>query len=186
MAASRNLDTVTSAVGGRARTPALLLGSVTIMGCASLRQASAAPALSATADSASAHDAAVRFIGAFDSLRWDAFREMLAPDATVFLPSGESTRLEGAAAFASFERLFDDVRKDRVQRGAPDPPYLGIAARLRDLRVQSQGGLAVVTFHLGSGPTPARRTLVFRYAAAPRRWQLLHLHGSAAAPAPTR
>jgi hypothetical protein len=159
---------------------ATVLG-VALAGCAPTPRPAdiSAGAQVARTDSVAAHAAALRFLAVFDSLQWEPFRAAVAPDVTVFLPSVESPRLEGAAAATYFERFFRDIRAARGQTGVA---YLGIGERMRDLRVQSMGGAAVVTFHLAGGAAASRRTLVFRRDPVSGTWLLAHLHGSAGFP----
>jgi hypothetical protein len=128
-------------------------------------------------DSAGVARASRVFLVAFDSLRWEPFAAVWAPAATVFLPDAEQPHLVSGrdAVLTYFRDLFAAVRAE-----APaGTPSLQILPAVQDLRVQMAGdGLALVTFELGRGPAPGRRTLVWTWDARRRAWQLLHLHAS--------
>jgi hypothetical protein len=154
-----------------------------------LTDAAAAPAQSAApgapTDSAQVHAAALGFLAAFDSLRWEPFRAALAPDVTVFMPRGVGprARLDGRAAVeAEFRRGFDLVRARHARDGRPGPPTLGVGAMVRAVRVQPLApGAAVVSFQLGDdagdAPSLARRSLVFR-REGDGAWRVVHWHAS--------
>lgn len=132
--------------------------------------------LATPADSTNAHRAAVGFLAAFDSLQWEPFRAYLADDVTMFFPFAQvPTRADGRAAVESvFGQFMTAQRQARAQAGRP--MVQGLAPR--DLRVQMLGtDAAIVSFHLGQQTTPARRSIVFRKAAADR-WQVAHWHAS--------
>jgi ketosteroid isomerase-like protein len=134
------------------------------------------------ADSASAHQAAVGFLAAFDSVKWEPFTAYFGDDVTMFFPFGDTpARADGRTAVeARFRRFFDEGRAAWARSGRPGEPRLGIVPR--DLRVQMAGGdVAVVTFHLGA-ESPSRRSVVFR-RAADGAWKVIHWHAS---PAPQR
>ena len=135
------------------------------------------------ADSVAAHRAAIRFLAAFDSLKWEPFMSYVADDVTMFFPFVDSpSRADGRAAFAArFRSFFDDVRAARVRAGSPNPPFLHLNPR--DLKVQMAGDAAVVTFHLGA-QSPSRRSLIFRRMGGD--WRLIHWHASPAPAAPSR
>jgi hypothetical protein len=153
-----------------------------------VRPGSTAPSGPAASDSAGVHDAAVRFLAAFDSLQWAPFSAALAPDVTVFMPGSADPprRLDGRAAVETeFRRFFDGVRASRTQAGRPAPPFLGLAGRVRDVHVQRvAAGAAVVSFHLAASGAPgsaevppARRSLVFR-REGDGVWRVIHWHAS--------
>jgi ketosteroid isomerase-like protein len=121
---------------------------------------------------AEVRQAAASFVEAFNNLDWIEFAASFDAQATIFHPGAESMRrLEGRDALvASFQAIFADVPNER-----PGPPYLNI--RPRDLMVQMLGDAAVVTFHLETGPTLNRRTVVF--VRRGDRWLIAHLHASA-------
>ena len=135
------------------------------------------------ADSAEVHLAAERFLAAFDSLQFDAFRSYLADDITMFFPFPQyPARVNGKQAVEDvFGPFMAAAREGRANAGRP--LVLGLTAR--DLLVQmASHDAAIVSFHLGSEETPARRSVVFR--KSPTGWQVVHWHASAPAPAPNR
>ena len=135
------------------------------------------------ADSAEAHVAAERFLAAFDSLQFDAFRSYFADDITMFFPFPQfAARVRGKQEVEEvFGSFMNAAREGRINAGRP--PVLGITAR--DLVVQmATRDVAVVSFHLGAEETPARRSVVFR--KSPTGWEVIHWHASALAPAPDR
>jgi ketosteroid isomerase-like protein len=76
-------------------------------------------------------------------------------------------RIEGKqATLLWFGRFFDSLRK----RGASP----GIQPQ--DLLVQDYGDVAIATFHLGSGESVGRRTVVLRRQGG--EWTIAHLHAS--------
>lgn len=134
-------------------------------------------------DSAGAHEAAEGFLAAFDSLQFDTFRGYFADDITMFFPFPQfPARVSGKQAV---EEVFGDfmaaAREGRANAGRP--MVLGITAR--ELVVQMAGhDVAVVSFHLGSEETPARRSLVFQNS--PTGWKVIHWHASAPPQAASR
>jgi ketosteroid isomerase-like protein len=106
-----------------------------------------------------------RFVQAVNSSNTDDFMTCFAPSATAFFPSGAS---------ASRRSGVDAIRK-AVQPvfalGPRDPP-----ARLADLVITTQDGMAVASFDASDGATHSRRTLVLRQYAG--EWKIVHLHAS--------
>jgi len=104
------------------------------------------------------------FLAALD--RGDAaIAGLFTEDATVFFPINNQPlrangRTEIAAAFAS---LFG-------------PNYRGGLPKPDDVRVQSLGETAVITFQNVNPNVTSRRTFVLRREAG--RWRIVHLHGS--------
>lgn len=121
-----------------------------------------------------------RFVQAFDNLDWEKFRSCFADDATVFQPRGFARRADGRNEIErEFHIVFDFIRGNKTA-----PPYMALDPQ--DLRVQSFGDTAIVTFHLADRPGFVnRRTLVLHRDEA--GWKIVHLHASevaVAAPAP--
>jgi ketosteroid isomerase-like protein len=165
------------------------LGFLSLLGAVAMADApaQAQTTRSAAADSAGAHQAAVGFLAAFDSVKWEPFTAYFADDVTMFFPFGDTpARADGRAAVeARFRRFFDEGRAAWARSGRPGEPRLGIVPR--DLRVQMAGGdVAIVTFHLGA-ENPSRRSVVF-HREADGAWKVIHWHASSApqrAPAAT-
>lgn len=159
---------------------ACFLGS----GCSTVNRAvaPASPPATTTADSIRAHETAAAFLVAFDSLRWDEFRQYFADDATVFFPfSDVASRVSGRVEIESvFLRFFDQVRSAWETQRQPGSPRLGLQPR--DMQIQMMSDAAIVTFQLGTEQAPSRRTLVLRRSPE-GPWKIVHLHAS---PAPAR
>jgi ketosteroid isomerase-like protein len=93
------------------------------------------------------------------------------PDPTVFFPLDVlPLRLDGHEQVAkAFGAFFEAVR----QQGT-GPRYMNMQPR--DLKVQSLGDVAVVTFHFVGGTMVSRRTAVVRRHGD--TWKIVHLHAS--------
>jgi ketosteroid isomerase-like protein len=141
-----------------------------------------ASARTVAADSAGAHQAAVAFLTAFDSLQWEPFASYFADDITMFFPFADTpARVDGRAAVeARFRGVFQNERAAWARSGQPGAPRIGIVPR--DLRVQMAGDVAIVTFHLRV-ESPSRRSVVFR-RAADGAWKVIHWHASPPPAAP--
>lgn len=129
------------------------------------------------ADSLGVAQTARAFLVAFDSLRWEPFATFWSIDATVFLPDAETPHLlvGRRAVFNYFRSLFADVRSTAQTA----TPTLGILPTLHDLRILLLGPTtALVTFELGSGKSPGRRTTLWQWNSTVQAWQLVHLHAS--------
>ena len=111
------------------------------------------------------------FIQAFDNLDWDKFRSFFADDATVFYPREFPRRANGRREFEEyFQKVFDRIRGGRTQA-----PYMDIQPR--DLALQIEGDVCIVTFHLDDRPGFLnRRTVVL--AKQKSGWKIIHLHAS--------
>jgi ketosteroid isomerase-like protein len=99
------------------------------------------------------------------------FIDYFADDAVVFFPNAgfAAMRVEGKADIA---RTFENVFKP----GRPAPPGGRPVIQPQDLKVQSFGDSAIVTFHLGSDTARGRRTFVLRRIDS--NWRIVHLHAS--------
>ncbi len=114
--------------------------------------------------------AADSFIEAFKNLDWERFRSFFAADATMFFPAGVLRRADGKdEAEAGFKAVFEEARKRRS-----GPPYLNIQPK--DLKVQTVGDVAVMTFHLEGQTAVGRRTIIWRKQKG--KWLIVHLHAS--------
>lgn len=132
-------------------------------------------------DSSGAAHAAQPFLVAFDSLRWEPFAAAWAPRASAFLPDPESPRLvTGRSAILDYFRaLFSDVSA----AAAPAALSLQILPAVRNLEVRMLGReTAAITFELGDGARPSRRSSVWTWDADQARWMLEHLHASHISP----
>jgi len=123
----------------------------------------------------SPEQAAQAFLRAFDRLEWEPFRGYFAEDMTMFFPFAQTqSRVDGREAIEKvFEGFFRAKRQQLADAGAPMIQGLNP----RDMEVQMAGpDAAVVTFHLGSATTPARRSIVLRRTAG--EWKVIHWHAS--------
>jgi len=111
------------------------------------------------------------FVSALNRADIDAVTDLLAPDATAFLPlDSYPAELIGRDAIrAALSAFFEDLRLD-----APGPEYMHIVPR--NVHIQSSGHTVVITFDAGSGPVTSRRTLVAE--ETPGGWRITHFHGS--------
>ncbi len=119
--------------------------------------------------------AAADFLKAFNDLEWDSFQGMFASDATIFFPWGGPREEWKERGKARFKSMFDAVRERDKEKG---PPYLRIAPR--DMKIQTTGDVAVMTFHLEEDGA-SRRTIVWQKRHG--KWLILHLHASHIRPA---
>ncbi|WP_176473060.1 YybH family protein [Sphingomonas lenta] len=140
----------------------------------------AAPALLlATRTGAAERDgveqAAAAWLAAFNDLDLPRFLTFFAADASLFMPGpGQAggRRVDPAQLPATWTAEF---AKLRARSAKSSPPYLTIAPR--DLRVDRVAdGAALLTFHLGEGAWPGRRSVLWRRDA--QGWRIAHLHAS--------
>ncbi len=116
-----------------------------------------------------------RFLVAFNNLDWNAFRNALADDVTVFNPdipeAPNLDRLDGRQQVeAGFKSVFAAARQN-----ANGPPYLHITPR--NVRIQMYGDSAILTFEFNRDNNSfGRRTLVFHRESA--GWKIAHIHAS--------
>jgi len=112
-----------------------------------------------------------KFLTAFASLDWEAFRNFFADDATAYFPSQRANRATGRAEIeATFRQVFERIRATKSA-----PPYLNLDPA--DLDVQLFRDTAVATFHLHDMPNViGRRTVVLEKRAG--EWKIVHLHAS--------
>jgi ketosteroid isomerase-like protein len=114
------------------------------------------------------------FLVPFSNQDVPSFIDYFADDAAVFFPSAQFApmRVEGKANIA---RAFEAVFKP----GRPVPPGGRPLIQPQDLKVQSFGEVAIVTFHLGTDAARGRRTFVLRRLDG--HWRIVHLHASSIA-----
>lgn len=132
----------------------------------------------AQADSATALAASRAFLTAFDSLRWEPFAAVWASEATVFLPDPDTPHLLVGrdTILGYFRGLFAEVEADHRSS-------LGILPRVHGLQAQTLNpGVVLVTLELGTGASPARRSLVWGWDEKAAKWTLRHLHASQLSP----
>ena len=112
-----------------------------------------------------------RFVAALNNLDLGELEQLLADDATAFLPSPQlRARIEGRAAIvAALTPIFEAERK----RGN-GPPYSHM--KVQTLLVQREGTAAIATFDVGTPDVSSRRTLVLGLRDG--AWKVLHFHAS--------
>ena len=129
------------------------------------------PYIDSSATNEDVTTASENFLTAFDNMDWDPFIATWSTSSTVFFPASEVPGL--VVGRADVERHFKDLF-DEIRTSMPGPPYLNLQPE--QLTVQQFSDSAVVTFMLGKGARPARRTLVFVKEGG--KWKLAHLHAS--------
>jgi ketosteroid isomerase-like protein len=126
----------------------------------------------ANPDSPAVQKAADDWIGAFNNLEWENFRNSFSDDATVFLPFIQAPRRATGRAEveALFKQFFDALRKRK-----PAPPYQNIQPKDAHIQMLDKDA-AIFTFHLPGDESFNRRTLVFQKQKG--KWLIAHLHAS--------
>ena len=114
------------------------------------------------------------FLDAFANLKWEKFTSYLADDARMFFPPSAKTPAR-ANNKMEIERIFKNVFEN-ARKGKTGPPYLIIQPK--DMRVQTIGRVAIVTFHLFDPNSFGRRTIVMRKEDS-GDWRIIHIHASA-------
>jgi ketosteroid isomerase-like protein len=122
-------------------------------------------------DTSGAGETLSRFMDSLNRADWDALAALLAPEATIFFPLPDSPyRADGIDRCAdTFRDFFEAVRSRR-----DGPPYTDLQPE--DVRIQTYGPTAVVSFHLKNPAVCSRRTLVLERRGD--RWLIVHLHAS--------
>jgi ketosteroid isomerase-like protein len=140
-----------------------------LAGSASLPQASK----DARPTDAAVTEALGKFVSAFDALDMKRFIGCFSVDASVFTPTGDPHRLDGAAKIeAFFQTVFDETRR---ASGRSEPPYMNLEPK--DLRIQGMVDVAIATFHLVEPDSSIhRRTFVYRRESGVLK--IAHLHAS--------
>ena len=117
-----------------------------------------------------------RYVDAFNTRDFDAFRATFADDITFFVDRPfPPQRVDGkAAAEAIFRRGFAYYHPTAGVAAPPLPPPIVPA----ELRLQAFGDAAVVSFVLNDSTQVARRTLVLHRTSS--GWHVVHIHGSSA------
>jgi uncharacterized protein (TIGR02246 family) len=119
-----------------------------------------------TNDEAEVRAAMANFMSALNNLDAEGISAAFAEDATAFFPLAQPQRANGRAEIEAVFRTFVEKTKPKIQKLNLVP---------EDMRVETSGGLALVTFQI-KGSITARRTFVFRRIGA--RWLIEHLHAS--------
>jgi len=148
---------------------------------AAIGGAPAAMAGAAAADDARASaEAALRaFLHAFENDDLATMEAAFAPDANGFNPAVASAKGGPLRDLDSYRRkpgmpsTMRELVETTLKTGA-GPPYRRLDPK--DLLVQTDGQMALCTFHLEAPTNLARRTIVLiRRAGA---WKILHIHAS--------
>jgi len=147
---------------------------------AALAVAPAAAAAAQTDDARASAEAALRaFLHAFENDDLPTMEASFAPDATGFNPVVASAKGSGPLDFETLRRKpgMPPAMRALVEsslKTGDGPPYRKLDPK--DLLVQTDGQMALCTFHLEAPTNLARRTIVLiRRAGA---WKILHIHAS--------
>jgi ketosteroid isomerase-like protein len=147
---------------------------------AALAAAPAAAAAASVEDARASAEAALRaFLHAFENDDLPTMEASFAPDAVCFDPVVASAKGSGPLDMQALHRkpgmpaTMRALVESTLKTGA-GPPYRKLDPK--DLLVQTDGQMALCTFHLESPTNLARRTIVLiRRAGA---WKILHIHAS--------
>lgn len=107
------------------------------------------------------------FIQAFNTFKWEAFKNFFADDATMFYPNVDNAR-----------RL--NGKKEIEEALQPEFTDTGIKSTTnispQDIHVQINRRTAIITFHLVDKKSLGRYTIIWvrRHGA----WKILHFHAS--------
>jgi ketosteroid isomerase-like protein len=146
------------------KSAALLLALLIILlatACAS------APATAPTASEASVREAMNGFMAALNALDTDRMATFFADDITAFVPLAQADRVDGKPAVVEIFRKY-------VERTRQTTASTQLAPE--DLKVDTSGDTALVTFNIRSEGSVLRRTFVFRRQGG--RWLIVHFHAS--------
>jgi ketosteroid isomerase-like protein len=147
---------------------------------AALAAAPAAAAAASVEDARASAEAALRaFLHAFENDDLATMEASFAPDAVCFDPVVASSKGSGALDPQALHRkpgmppAMRALVESSLKTGS-GPPYRKLDPK--DLLVQTDGQMALCTFHLEAPTGFARRTIVLiRRAGA---WKILHIHAS--------
>jgi ketosteroid isomerase-like protein len=115
-------------------------------------------------DEADVRAAMMNFMSALNDLDAARISASFAEDATAFFPVAQPQRAQGRAEIdAVFLRYFEGQQGKKTNI-VP-----------QDMKIETGGDLALVSFQIPGGST-ARRTFVFRRTAG--RWLITHMHAS--------
>jgi ketosteroid isomerase-like protein len=117
-----------------------------------------------TNDEAEVRAAMGSFMDALNDLDAARISAAFAEDATAFFPLAQPQRANGRAEIDAVFRRYVDGAKGQKTNLAP-----------QDMKVETSGDLALVTFQVPGGST-ARRTFVLRRTGG--RWLIAHMHAS--------
>ena len=115
-------------------------------------------------DEADVRAAMQSFMDALNNLDAAGISATFADDATAFFPVAQAQRAQGRAEIDAIFRRYVDAQNGQKTNLVP-----------HDLKIETGGDLALVTFQVPGGST-ARRTFVFRRTGG--RWLITHMHAS--------
>jgi len=104
------------------------------------------------------------FMSALNDLDAERISAAFAEDATAFFPLAQPQRANGRAEIDAVFRRYVEGAKGQKTNLVP-----------QDMKVETSGDLALVTFQVPGGST-ARRTFVLRRIGG--RWLIAHMHAS--------
>jgi len=104
------------------------------------------------------------FMFALNDLDAERISAAFAEDATAFFPLAQPQRANGRAEIDAVFRRYVEGAKGQKTNLVP-----------QDMKVETSGDLALVTFQVAGGST-ARRTFVLRRTGG--RWLIAHMHAS--------
>jgi len=124
------------------------------------------------APSPAAGEAAVRetmngFMDALNALDADRMATFFANDVTAFVPLAQAERVEGKPALVEIFRKY----VERTRQTASSTQLVP-----EDVKVETSGDLALVSFNIRSEGSVLRRTFIFRHRGG--RWLIVHFHAS--------
>jgi len=115
-------------------------------------------------DEAEVRAAMASFMDALNNLDAARISAAFAEDATAFFPLAQPQLANGRAEIDAVFRRYVEGQKGQKTNIVP-----------QDLKIETGGDLALVTFQVPGGST-ARRTFVFRRSGG--RWLITHMHAS--------
>lgn len=115
-------------------------------------------------DEADVRAAMMKFMAALNDLDAARISASFAEDATAFFPLAQPQRAQGRAEIDAVFQRYVDGQQGKKTSLVP-----------QDLKIETGGDLALVSFQIPGGST-ARRTFVFRRIAG--RWLITHMHAS--------
>jgi len=104
------------------------------------------------------------FMAALNDLDAERMNATFAEDATAFFPVAQPQRAQGRAEIDAVFRRYIEGSNGKKMNLVP-----------QDMKIETGGDLALVTFQIPGGST-ARRTFVFRRTGG--RWLITHMHAS--------
>lgn len=115
-------------------------------------------------DEADVRAAMADFMSALNDLDAARISASFAEDATAFFPVAQPQRAQGRAEIDAVFRRYVDGQQGKTTNLVP-----------QDMKIETGGDLALVSFQIAGGST-ARRTFVFRRIRG--RWLITHMHAS--------